>query len=249
MQEYWERSCILRWKRDSISRTQCGTWAGFKRTQGYNIGEQLGYLKATAHYKLTFRRPPEGISPEEWVKPAGFVDADYAGCHDTQRLTLGYVFLMSRSPVSWSSKRQGTVVLSTTESEYILLACAAQQAQWMYSWCREIGFPQKKPTLLKGDNTGSIHLSKNTKDHHKVKHIDVWHHFLCKLVAKNKVDIEQVPGNDNPTDLFTKPLLGPTFWNYLMKLGMNDRSGLGECQEIPFPVDRYIYKSSLSICI
>ena len=101
-------------------------------------------------------------------------------------------------------------MLSTTESEYISLAHAAQQAQWMYSWCKEIRFPQKEPTLLKGDNTGSIHLSKNTKDHYKVKHIDVRHHFLHELVAENKVDIEQVPGNDNPANLFMKPLLGPT---------------------------------------
>ena len=181
----------------------------------------LGYLKATAHYQLIYRPPPEGISAEEWVKPIGFVDADYAGCKDMRRSTLGYVFTMSGTLVSWSSKHQGTMALSTTEAEYISLAQAAQQARWMYLWCTEIGFPQQEPALLKGDNTGSIHLSKNTKDHHKVKHINVRHHFLCQMVSEEKIKINHILGNNNPADISTKPLAGPPFRAYLEALGLN----------------------------
>ena len=78
----------------------------------------------------------------------------------------------------WSFKRQVTVTLSTTEAEYIALSRAAQQAQWMHSWCEEIGYPQSKPATLKGNNLGSIHLTKNMKEHHKIKHIDIRHHYL-----------------------------------------------------------------------
>ena len=166
----------------------------------------LGYLKVAAHYKLIYQPPPEGISAEEWVKLTGFVNTDYAGCKDMRRSTSGYMFTMLGTPVSWSSKHQGTVALSTTEAEYIFLARAAQQARWMYLWCNEIRFTQQEPAVLKGDNTGSIHLSKNTKDHHKVKHIDILHHFLCELVSEEKITILQIPENNNPADIFTKPL-------------------------------------------
>ncbi len=64
----------------------------------------LGYLKATAHYEITYRPPPTRTLPEDWVKPIGFVDADYTACKDTHKSTSGYVFTMAGSPISWSSK-------------------------------------------------------------------------------------------------------------------------------------------------
>jgi hypothetical protein len=75
----------------------------------------------------------------------GFVDSDWAGCVDSHRSTSGYVFFMGDSPVSWSSKWQAFVALSSTEAEYIALARGAQQAMWMKGWLSEAYLPQDGP--------------------------------------------------------------------------------------------------------
>jgi hypothetical protein len=176
---------------------------------------------------LVYRPPPDGVSPEDWIKPTGFVDADYAACQDTRKSTSGFVFTMAGCPVSWSSKRQSTVALSTTEAEYVSLARASQQARWIYSWTREVGFPQSEPAILKGDNVGSIHLTKNTKHHHKVKHIDIKHHYLRELVNDGKIEVQTIRGTENPADIFTKPLPKSTFLRHVESLGMDTNKTTG----------------------
>ena len=74
----------------------------------------LAYLKGSINYKISYSRGGD-------LAPIAFVDADYAGDIDTCRSTSGYVFTMARGPVSWSSKRQATVALSTMEAEYMSL--------------------------------------------------------------------------------------------------------------------------------
>ena len=180
----------------------------------------LRYLKATAHYKLTYCPPPHRVTPEEWVKPIRFINADFAACKDTCKSTLGYAFMMSGSPVSWSSKRQATVALSTTEAEYIVLSRASQQLRWMYSWCKEIRFRQSELAILRGDNLGSVRLTKTTKDHHKVKYINIHHHYLCELCTEGKIKVQSIQGTDNPDDIFTKPLPRDTFKRHLESLNM-----------------------------
>ena len=181
----------------------------------------LGYLKSTAHYKITYRPPPKGVTPDEWIKPIGFVDANYAAYKDTRKSTSGFVFTMAGSPVSWRSKQQATVALSTTEAKYIALSRAAQQAQWMHSWCEEIGYPQSEPATLKGDNLGSIHLTKNTKEHHKIKHINIRHHYLRELATEGKIEVTVIRGVENLADIFTKPLPKETFRKHLANLGID----------------------------
>jgi hypothetical protein len=134
------------------------------------------------------------------------VDADYGGCRDTRRSTSGYVFLMAGAPVTWSSKRQTTVALSTVEAEYVAMSRCAQQMVWMHNWLSEVEVAYSVPGQISGDNCGAIALTKNTKDHGKVKHIDIRHHYIRELVQSRTINIEQVPSSDNLADLFTKPL-------------------------------------------
>ena len=77
---------------------------------------------------------------------------------------------------------------------------------WMHSWLDEVEMKYSLPGLIKGDNHGAIALTKNTKDHSKVKHIDIRHHYICDLIRAGAIIIEQVPSKDNLADLFTKPL-------------------------------------------
>src|SRR5271168_4153040 len=82
----------------------------------------------------------------------------------------------------------------------------AQQMSWIHSWLDEVKIKYSLPGLIKGDNHGAIALSKNTKDHGKVKHIDICHHYLRELLKSGHIALKQVPTIDNLADIFTKPL-------------------------------------------
>ena len=159
----------------------------------------VGYIKNTLDYGLTYSRDSD-------ISPTAFVDADYGGCRDTRRSTSGFVFMMAGGPVAWSSKRQATVALSTVEAEYVAMSRCAQQMAWMHSWLDEVEIEYSRPGLIRGDNRGAIALTKNTKDHGKVKHIDIRHHYIRDLLRAGILAIEQVPSADNLADLFTKSL-------------------------------------------
>ena len=103
-------------------------------------------------------------------------------------------------------KRQATVALSTVEAEYVAMSRCAQQMVWMQNWLSEANIEYAVPGIIKGDNRGAIALTKNTKDHGKVKHIDIRHHYIWELVQSGALTMEQVSSADNLADMFTKPL-------------------------------------------
>jgi hypothetical protein len=161
----------------------------------------LRYIKATLHYKITY-----GGDRFKDLKPIGWVDADYGGDIDSRRLCAGYVFIQAGGPTAWSAQYQPTVALSTTEAEYMAVSRGAKQILWMYSEMEEVGYPQEKPGILYNDNSGAVALTKNTKHNTRVKHIDIWHHFIRECVENGNISVLHVPSADNLADLFTKAL-------------------------------------------
>lgn len=135
--------------------------------------------------------------------------------------TLVALPLATYGPVTWSSKRQATVALSTVEAEYVAMSRCAQQMIWMHSWLDEVEVEYTVPGLIKGDNKGAIALTKNTKDHGKVKHIDIRHHYIRELLQSGAIAIEQVSSSDNLADLFTKPLARDHHHNLLTLLNIS----------------------------
>ena len=174
----------------------------------------VGYIKNTITYGITYSRDFN-------LSPSAYVDADFGGCRDTRRSTSGYVFTMAGGAVSWSSKRQATVALSTVEAEYVAMSRCAQQMVWMQSWLDEVELEHNLPGIIKGDNCGAIALTKNTKDHGKVKHIDIRHHYIRNLVLSGAVTMEQVASTENLADMFTKPLSRDHHHRLLASLNIN----------------------------
>ena len=84
-----------------------------------------------------------------------------------------YVFMMAGKAVTWSSKRQATVALSTVKAKYVAMSRCTQQMIWMHNWLNKVDIEHSIPGLIKGDSCGAIALTKNTKDHGKVKHINI----------------------------------------------------------------------------
>ena len=125
-------------------------WTGVKRV--------LRYINGTLNYSLKFQSTKTSV-----VNLNGFADADWAGDVDTRKSTSGYVFQIGSSTVSWSSKRQTMVALSTTEAEYVALSYATQETIWLRKLLESIGLKQPIATTINEDNQSTISLVKNPK--------------------------------------------------------------------------------------
>jgi hypothetical protein len=106
----------------------------------------------------------------------GYSDADYAGCKIDRKSTLGTCQFLGRSLVSWASKKQNSVALSTTEAEYIAAGHCCAQLLWMRQTLRDYGYKLSKVPLL-CDNESAIRMADNPIEHSHTKHIDIWYHF------------------------------------------------------------------------
>ena len=170
------------------------------------------YVKGTLHFGL-------GYEPNQdyWH---GYTDADWAGEVEQRHSVGGYVFYVAGGPVSWSSKRQDLVALSSCESEYIALCEAAKEAKWMRGLLIELGHIEPSPAMIWADNQGAMALSKNPEFHKRKKHIDARWHWVREAVEEAVVEVDYVSTGYMAADGFTKAL-GPKFhWNYLTLLRM-----------------------------
>ena len=137
---------------------------------------------------------------------SGYSDANFARDIDTRRSTSGFIFMLAGAPISWQSRAQATVALSSTEAEYIALAGAAQEAIWFLQVLREFKFAITAPVLIYEDNQSAIKLVENPVFHKKSKHVDIKYHFVRELVENRTLEIQYVSTVENVADIFTKPL-------------------------------------------
>ncbi|WVZ81022.1 hypothetical protein U9M48_028449 [Paspalum notatum var. saurae] len=135
----------------------------------------------------------------------GFSDADHAGCRIDHKSTSGTCQLLGTSLVSWSSRKQASVSLSTIEAEYIVAASCCSQLLWMKSTLSDFGLRFGKIPLLV-DSTSAISVAKNPVLHSRTKHIDVRFHFLRDYYKKGDIDLIHVVSANQLADIFTKPL-------------------------------------------
>lgn len=135
----------------------------------------------------------------------GYSDSDFAGDLDTRKSNTGYIFLMNGGPVTWSSRRQSTVALSTTESEYMAASEAAKEILWLRQFLCDIKEPQES-IILNVDNQSAIKLINNPVFHRRSKHIDIKYNFVRENVAKNVVVIKYVESSNQLADFLTKAL-------------------------------------------
>ena len=133
---------------------------------------------------------------------------------------MDYCFFLNGAVVSWSSKKQRTVSTSTIEAEYIALGHAAREAVWIRRFINEMKLEAVEDVTLYGDNEMSIALTKNAENQHRIKHIDVQHHYIRELFNKRELTIEWIPGSKMLADGMTKALPTETFRKHRALLGM-----------------------------
>jgi hypothetical protein len=159
----------------------------------------LRYLKGTLDYGLVF----DGNVPDASHLTA-YIDSDYGNCLDTRRSVSGYIMQLGGCAVTYSSKTQPTVALSSTEAEYMALAHGVKEVLFLRQLLHELHRVQPTTAIVYGDNQSSIAMAKNPVHHQRTKHIDVRYHFVRERVGRKDIAIEYVDTKSNMADLLTK---------------------------------------------
>lgn len=181
----------------------------------------LRYLKGTIDWKLQFNGAK--INGPEII---GYCDADWASDQDDRRSITGYIFLKNNSPISWNSRKQQTVALSTTEAEYMAMSSATQEALWLRFLSNELS-GKSDPVLLNVDNQGAQNLALNGCYQARTKHIDVRHHFLKEKINMGILCLQHVSTNNMLADSFTKALNRTKFLSCIKGQGLiSNREGV-----------------------
>ena len=149
-----------------------------------------------------------------------FSDADWGNNPDSRHSITGYVSTFAGGAITWNSKKQPTVALSSMEAEYMALSSATREALWLRSILSELGFDTSLPTHINVDNHGTISFAQNTGFHARSKHIDIRYHFIQENIACNKVSVSYIPTNENTADIFTKGLTRGKHDHLIDRLGM-----------------------------
>ncbi|SCV68945.1 BQ2448_1965 [Microbotryum intermedium] len=183
----------------------------------------LRYLQGTRNVGLLFRRSDAPGAP----LLRGFVDADHGADPETRRSVTGFVFLCAGGAVSWMSKRQALVTVSSTEAEYVAMSFAAREGIWLRRLLSELGFAQSEPTRLHGDNQSAIQLAKHPAFHARTKHIGIHFHFIRDHIAEGTIEMVWIPTNTMAADVLTKGLGTRKHWDFVHAMGLVDASREG----------------------
>lgn len=183
-------------------------WAYAKRV--------LKYLKKTKSICLKFSA--SGNNQLE-----AFVDADWASNAIDRRSYTGYFFRLSNCAISWETKKQVTVALSSTEAEYMGISECCKEAVYLRNLLLELT-NVTYPVPIFNDNQSAHKLSANPIYHKRSKHIDVRYHFCREKVANEIVKIKYLSTSEMPADLLTKGLCKMKHYNFLGMFGLFDKN-------------------------
>jgi len=152
-----------------------------------------------------------GRGAQVQVDVCAFSDADWANNKRDRKSITGWVAKINGDPVSWSSKKQRVVALSTCEAELYAEAAAIQEVLWLRGLLRELGLHLSTGSLVYGDNQSALAVSSNGVKSERTKHVDVKYHFITETVENGHVKLKWVPTQQQQADIFTKPLHAPVF--------------------------------------
>ena len=153
-------------------------------------------------WKLVFQ---QGLPNGNVLK--GFVDADWGSNVNDCKSTSGFTFLLAGGTISWGSKKQSAIALSSMEAEYITTAHAAKEVVWLRQLLLKLKQRIEKPTILCMDNQSAITITCNPEFHNHSKHIEIRHHFLRQKLDEEELDLEFVPTGDQVADVLMKGLV------------------------------------------
>ncbi len=163
------------------------------------VRHTLCYVSATTDYGLFYEASIE-------LQVHGYIDADWASSISYKGSTSGFMFSFGSATITWNSKKQPTVALSSTEAEYRGAAMAACEVAWLRKLLGDLGLHVDRQVVIYCDNLSSIQLARNPVFHARTKHIEVHYHFLREKVLACQIDFIYVSTEDQVADIFTKVL-------------------------------------------
>ena len=179
----------------------------------------LRYLKKTKNKKLTYTNPNSNLH--------GFVDADWANSSDRKSVG-GYVYLLNNTAISWSSKKQSLVALSTKEAEYTAFTEASREALWLRRLLQDIEKHEPETTTIFADNQAAIKHTTTEGITARTKHFDTQLRHSRDLQQKRIVNFTYVKSENNTADLLTKGLPAPAHRRHVERLGLKEAvEGMG----------------------
>jgi len=189
---------------ENLENPKTSDWCAVKRI--------FKYLKGTVDFGLLYKADCHPCELEVYS------DADYAGDVKTRRSRTGMVSKFSGGAISWMSQKQKSVVLSTTEAEYVAASESAKELIWLKRLLGDIT-TFETPSLLV-DNASAVKLAKNPEYHKRSKHVDVRYHFVREKFIEGELHIKHVPGTLQVADIMTKPLASVRFKELCNLLGL-----------------------------
>ena len=158
----------------------------------------LRYVKTTKDYCLVLKPKDDLISV--------YSDADWAGEIDDRRSTSGHCIFFGGALISWKTKLQSAISMSTMESEFYALTYAIQEVQSVNYLLEELGIKQEKAIIVHEDNQSAIKFSNNSSFKGRAKHIDLRHNYVKDLIEKGFCVLKYCETEKMLADIFTKPV-------------------------------------------
>jgi len=175
----------------------------------------LRYIKGTLTHGLVYKY----VKDFELV---GFSDSDWAGDKADRKSITGYVFTLANAAITWKSKKQPTVALSSTEAEYMALGDTVKELLWLKQLLTQIGLHLLDPPVIYEDNEGCKLLTSHPVAHQRTKHIDIRHHFVRDHLSNNHYRLHSARTDDMFADMFTKNLGRVKFHGFLNSIGIRN---------------------------
>lgn len=160
----------------------------------------LRYIQGTQDLKMVYNRD------ENADILVGYSDSDWAGDKNDRKSTSGYIFKAFGNVVSWLSKKQSTISLSSTEAEYYALAEAICEAKWLRTLLKEMGIEIDGSITIFEDNQSCIRAAEEPRVSKRMKHIDVKYKFINHAIENKEVNVIYIPTSEQTADIMTKSL-------------------------------------------
>lgn len=181
----------------------------------------LRYLRGTTDLEIRYNKGGEIIEGNHsWSYPECYVDSDWAGDKSSRRSTTGYLFSLNGAAISWRSRLQPTVALSSTEAEYRAATEAGQEVVRLRGLLQSINISQSDSTPLYCDNKGATDLAVKQIYHARTKHVEVQHHWIREKVSEGIIKLIHIPSDLMKADLLTKALHPSLFLKFRQMSGL-----------------------------
>jgi hypothetical protein len=159
----------------------------------------MRYLKGTMDYGLSY-------DGDHDFTLSGYTDSDWAGSVADRKSTFRCCFSLGSAMISWQSRKQSSIALSTTEAEYIVRCSASCEAIWLRKLLTDLFDLEMEATMILCDNQSCIKMTENHVFHDRSKHIEIHYHYICDMVQRGALKLLYVSTDEQVANVLTKPL-------------------------------------------